>query len=177
MKLNGARKPRGGPQIGCSIGAKKYRDKQFKNFKQLSINNITDKIPEPEQITKNGRTNKSSKNQHKHKSTSKSIASITANFQNNFIDKCYSKGTTNMAMRYQQSSSSLLALNFRFMDFSNLNPFVALNSLNFTANSFVIYITFATILLLQPSLIECQDDHFFVSSFSGPETSTPEFGE
>ncbi|KAL5282802.1 hypothetical protein ACFFRR_005706 [Megaselia abdita] len=171
MKLNGALKPHGGPKIGCSIGAKKYRDKRVENIVKLSLKEV-DKIPE--QINSGRTSETSSKNYNRHhKSTLKSIASITANCNNTYKNQCYSKGIKKMAMRYQQSSS-LLALNFRFLR-SILDPSIAFNSISFTANSFVICIVLLVVILQQPSLITCQDDNFFVSSFPGPETVTPEF--
>lgn len=172
MKLNGALKPHGGPVIGCSIGAKKYRDKTVKKIVNLSLKKV-DKIQEQ---TNNGHTSESSiNNYNRHNSTLKSIASITANCNNSNINQCCSKGIQKMAMRYQQSPS-LLALNFRFIR-NILDPSIAFNSSSFTANSFVICIVLVVVILQQPSLITCQDDNFFVSSFPGPETVTPEFGK
>lgn len=170
MKLNGALRPHGGPQIGCSIGAKKYRDKTVENLKDLSYKKIDNKAAD--QTTNYGRT--SDNNRHQ-KSTSQSTASITANYKNIYSNQCYSKGITKMATRYQQSSS-LLALNFRFIR-NILDPSMAFYSSSFTANNFVICFVLVVIILQQPSLIKCQEDNFFVSSFPGPETVTPEFGE
>lgn len=172
MKLNGALKPHGGPKIGCSIGAKKYRDKAVTSLDNLSFKKV-DKIPEQ---TNSGRTRESSSNNYNgHTSTPESIVPITANCNNSNRNQCCSKGITKMAMRYQQSSS-LLALNFRFIR-NILDSSIAFNPSSFIANNFVICITLVVVILQQPSLITCQDDNFFVSSFPGPETVTPEFGK
>lgn len=169
MKLNGALKPHGGPKIGCSIGAKKYRDKAVTSLDNLSFKKV-DKIREQ---TNSGRKRESSSNNHNgHTSTSESIP-ITANNSNR--NQCCSKGITKMTMRYQQSSS-LLALNFRFIR-NILDSSIAFNPSSFIANNFVICTILAIVILQQPSLITCQDDNFFVSSFPGPETVTTEFGK
>lgn len=174
MKLNGALKPHGGPKIGCSIGAKKYRDKTVKYFdikKERSFNKV-DKIPK-QNINS---TSEGSGNICKgHKSTLKSITSITANCNNSKITQCCSKDITKMAMRYQQSSS-LLDFNFRFIR-NILDPSIAFNTSSFIANKFIICVVLMVVILQQPSPITCQDDNFFVSSFPGPETVTPEFGK